>query len=611
MSNFVDLQFNENVLKIKQNGGVITFKYHAIVEEPIDVFNQKGKDISTFAGLKNAWDEWASGVPNEFTLIIGGETYALSENSVHFHPHGDINSERVGTFDFYYKIPASKDTEKWRKVVLRVKLILDKSLDDSMSLTGGVNSDHLRALGVSEDEIRKIGSVISGLSTYEANLINSAFEEILQNQTPGICTINPSVVPTPTFSAVNPLVVPTPTFSAVNPPVVSAPSSGISAVNPSVVSAQSSSAVNPPVVSAPTFSAVNPSVVSAPTFSAVNPSVVSAPTLSAVNPSVVSAPSSSAVNLPVVPAPVPAYTHLTETFRKLVTPAGEFGGVGGTNENPIGYVNFNDPGSAEQLLYFKVPTIHTYTKTDSTIDTLCFKLPSGLIDNLPDYIKDRKNLGYDNEFYFVITCINFDLTTAFGGPDKALLQRPHYYYMGNRELDVDENANWSSGALDFNLEYSHGVWGEGLTVGDRAGGAVSSPIINNTDLSNLITRHSIHAHDHLISPPNSYFYLNDVVDNTDINKTIWTFVTGQDDATSDTQRVGFNGVKGPIKFNKNRKNVFTLHWLLDPTKFEDLKTSIHSGTINNLQDLYGQSLALGLLTVGSTNHANVRVALGI
>ena len=596
MSNFVDLQFNENVLKIKQNGGVITFKYHAIVEEPIDVFNQKGKDISTFAGLKNAWDEWASGVPNEFTLIIGGETYALSENSVHFHPHGDINSERVGTFDFYYKIPASKDTEKWRKVVLRVKLILDKSLDDSMSLTGGVNSDHLRALGVSEDEIRKIGSVISGLSTYEANLINSAFEEILQNQTPGICTINPSVVPTPTFSAVN-------------PPVVSAPSSGISAVNPSVVSAQSSSAFNPPVVSAPTFSAVNPSVVSAPTFSAVNPSVVSAPTLSAVNPSVVSAPSSSAVNLPVVPAPVPAYTHLTETFRKLVTPAGEFGGVGGTNENPIGYVNFNDPGSAEQLLYFKVPTIHTYTKTDSTIDTLCFKLPSGIINNLPGYIQNRKNVTYDNEFYFVITCIDFDLTTAFGGPDKALLQRPHYYYMGNRELDVDENANWSSGALDFDIHYSHGVWGEGLTVGDAPGGPASSLIINNTNLGNRITEHSIHAHNHLISPPNNYFYLSDVVDNTNINKTIWTFVTGQDDATSNTQGLG-NGSQGPIKFNKNRKNVFTLHWLLDPTKFDMLKTATQSGIINNLQDLYNQSGDLGLLN-NATNRDNVRVALGM
>ena len=134
-----------------------------------------------------------------------------------------------------------------------------------------------------------------------------------------------------------------------------------------------------------------------------------------------------------------------------------------------------------------------------------------------------------------------------------------------------------------------------------------SPIINNTDLSNLITRHSIHAHDHLISPPNSYFYLNDVVDNTDINKTIWTFVTGQDDATSITAGPG-DGSKGPIKFGKNRKNVFTLHWLLDPAKFDMLKTSTHSGAINNLQDLYVQSLALGLLN-NPTNSANVQTAL--
>ena len=117
MAKFVELQFNENVIKIKQNGGGITFKFHSVAEEPIDVANQEGKDISTFAGLKAAWDEWASGIPNEFTLIIGGETYALSENSVHYHSHKAFNSERVGTFDFYYKIPASENTEKWRKAV--------------------------------------------------------------------------------------------------------------------------------------------------------------------------------------------------------------------------------------------------------------------------------------------------------------------------------------------------------------------------------------------------------------------------------------------------------------------------------------------------------------
>ena len=53
MSNFVDLQFNENVLKIKKNGGGITFKFTSVAEEPIDVANQEGKDISTFAGLKS------------------------------------------------------------------------------------------------------------------------------------------------------------------------------------------------------------------------------------------------------------------------------------------------------------------------------------------------------------------------------------------------------------------------------------------------------------------------------------------------------------------------------------------------------------------------------
>ena len=135
MSNYVNLEFNENSLK--QIGGFIKYKYWRVIEDPIDVDNQEGKDIDTLAGLKEAWDDWASGLPREFTLVIGGESYKISENSVHYKAQGIWNGP-LGIFDFYYKIPASEDTQKWRKVVLEIKVIVGNSQGGS-TLQAGIS----------------------------------------------------------------------------------------------------------------------------------------------------------------------------------------------------------------------------------------------------------------------------------------------------------------------------------------------------------------------------------------------------------------------------------------------------------------------------------------
>ena len=285
-----------------------------------------------------------------------------------------------------------------------------------------------------------------------------------------------------------------------------------------------------------------------------------------------------------MPVPVPA--HLTSNFRKVK------GGVGGTDASPVYYTRYDAEDGTEGY-YFNVPMLHQYDFMVNTRETYAFKLPLANIDRLPDYIKNRRDPAFDNEFFLVIQPLRLDMA-AFAditqNPVGQVLLRPHYYYHG-ADGSTDQDANYSIAGDNFNVNYQAGVWAPGVVSGH-------GNYVNNDNTANALPQINIYSHAYRISPSQPYMNLN-VANNYDFNKTLWSFVKGQGAAAAG------------ITNNRNRKNIITLHWVMDNDKFNTLKNEIYTtGAINNLQDLYGQSLALGLLN-DATNSANVQTALGM
>ncbi len=92
-----------------------------------------------------------------------------------------------------------------------------------------------------------------------------------------------------------------------------------------------------------------------------------------------------------------------------------------------------------------------------------------------------------------------------------------------------------------------------------------------------------------------------LANNDDYNKTIWSFVQGiTSNASNGSQQ---------IQLNKNKKNIITLHWIMDMSTFSNLRDKINDTTINNLQQLYDYGISSGLIS--GINNNNIRTALGI
>lgn len=277
-------------------------------------------------------------------------------------------------------------------------------------------------------------------------------------------------------------------------------------------------------------------------------------------------------------------TLLTDSFRIIK------GGIGGTTTNPIYYVTFHKSGKAAAQ-YFKVPIMHQYTILANTRNLYAFKIPVNRINSLPDYIKNRRNSAFSDEFFFVIQGINLNISGS-GDPPGKVLFRPHYYYMGNSDT-TDEDTNWANqSGNNFSVDYTAGVWvKDGTSITNYA---------NNNNLSTSLPTINIHAHDTLISPNDPYINLN-LANNDDYNKTIWSFVQGiTSNASNGSQQ---------IQFNKNKKNIITLHWIMDMSTFSNLRDKINDTTINNLQQLYDYGISSGLIS--GINNNNIRTALGI
>lgn len=276
--------------------------------------------------------------------------------------------------------------------------------------------------------------------------------------------------------------------------------------------------------------------------------------------------------------------YLTETFRIIKD------GIGGTKTNPIYYTTY-DTGK-----YFQVPTLHQYSFLSSTRNTYAFKLPILNIDRLPSYIKDRKDSSFDNELFLVIQTINLDMSAYSTDPPGQILFRPHYYYHGNR-IDKDDDTDWSVAGDNFDMNYKAGVWMNGAKSSDLAN------YVNNKNNAVNLPEIRIYSHVRRISPSKPLINLN-LPNINSYNKTLWSFVKGK---SSPAVNSG-----SPITHNRNRKNIITLHWIMDSVKFETLKSEITvTKAIKNLQQLYDRaSTDLGLLG-DMENLNNIKLALGI
>ena len=319
--------------------------------------------------------------------------------------------------------------------------------------------------------------------------------------------------------------------------------------------------------------------------SAVSPPAVSSATVSP--PAVSSAAVFTAIS---APSPI-SKVHLQDQFRKIKN------GIGGTVSNPIYYTTFHDP--TESIAnYFQVPTMHQYSMLSPTKNTYAFKLPKENIDNLPPHIKDRRDTNFDDEFFMVIQGINLDMSAYTLDPVGQILFRPHYYYHGNH-IDKDDDTNWSSGGDDFQVNYEAGVW----DLDNYARSTDLLDYVSNINIAKPLPEINIWTHIHKISPDHPKINLN-VMDNNDYNRTLWSFVKGK----SSPAVVSGN----PITHDRNKKNIITLHWIMDLTQFSKLKSNIDSGAINNLEQLFDRANTdLNLLNKINLNEYNIKLALGI